>query len=597
MRVLARSNSRNSAGEPKPLGLFFFAGHGIQVGGKNLLLPSDFVPPEPLGSDPAAISAMETLVRKRSVELDEVLSNLSDARFFMGVVCLDCCRTRPGFMRSLSCGGARGDGARGGLANVSAHALQADGGTLIAFATAPDRVAKDASARMPHHSPFTAALLTRLEEADVPLHNLFMRITSDVLHDTDGEQEPWVQSSLRAAAEGVRLTSSGSSPCLAPEPGRSSSSVSAAAVAATTTPLPEFLAAWKLEEYLPALSELGVSDASDLPDVAADENMMASIKFRPLHVKRFRQAAAEAAGSAAAVPAAEATAPARSSAAEDALQQQVMRLHAELDAVKTRASASTAQDGAAVAEASVAWTEETVSRARFSLRAAPLSAKGFAVELSAADANPDTVVLVSATLAIRKGCSRDDADALVRVLSTAGDLMFEEWAENDSQVRAASPSLSVEVVCASGDDEHPSALLLTLQLGGEELATALRDDLLLWLAKVSHDLGCEGTPPTVNVLLDLGFTLQELQALGAAPLLGGLAASARVSVWPARWLPGAIGALNTQGKLPEASPVWQMLTMLRTTSLAVHVDSLADWRLHRLLNDDVRTALTSLTGA
>jgi hypothetical protein len=453
MRVLARSNSRLGAAELKPVGMFFFAGHGIQVGGKNLLIPSDFVPPEPLGSDPAAVSATETLVRKRSVELDEVLSNFSDARFFMGVVCLDCCRTRPGFMRCMSSGGSRGDGARGGLANVSAHSLQADGGTLIAFATAPDRVAKDASARMPRHSPFTAALLTRLEEADVPLHNLFMRVTSDVLNDTDGEQEPWVQSSLRAAAEGVRLTSSGSFAGWAPETlaaaagllgGRSSSSaagLAAAAAVALTTPLPEFLAAWKLDEYLPALHELGVSDTSDLPDVAADDDMMASVKFRPLHVKRFRQAAAEAAGSAA--PAAAALSPALCTAAEDALQKQVLRLHAELDAVKARASTSTSQDGgAAVIEASVAWSEAMVPRGRFSLRAAPLSAKGFAVELSAAEADPDTVVLASVTLAMREGCNRDDAEALARVLSTAGDLFWEEAAESDSEMRDVAHAVS-----------------------------------------------------------------------------------------------------------------------------------------------------------
>jgi hypothetical protein len=124
---------------------------------------------------------------------------------------------------------------------------------------------------------------------------------------------------------------------------------------------------------------------------------------------------------------------------------------------------------------------------------------------------------------------------------------------------------------------------------------------LLELAKVSHDLGCEGTPPTVNLLLELGFTLQELQALGPAPLLSALAASARVSVWPARWL-AAVGVLDdslgpNKGKLAEALPFFQVLTMLRETSLAVHLDSLADWRLHRLLkNNDVRMALTSLTG-
>ena len=100
------------------VGLFYFAGHGIQMDGQNYLLPAD------------TDMQNEDQVKYNTLRLDDVLDTLAQAGTPVKIVILDACRNNP-FQRTR--------GATGGLAAVT----QSPEGTLIAYSTAPGRVAKD----------------------------------------------------------------------------------------------------------------------------------------------------------------------------------------------------------------------------------------------------------------------------------------------------------------------------------------------------------------------------------------------------------------------------------------------------------------------
>src|SRR3954469_1552960 len=96
-------------------GLFFFAGHGMQVQGRNFLIPVD-----------AKISS-EQRVRLETIDVDIVLDQMAAARAKVSMVILDACRNHPFERRFRSAGG--------GLAQISAPE-----GTLLAYATSPGKV-------------------------------------------------------------------------------------------------------------------------------------------------------------------------------------------------------------------------------------------------------------------------------------------------------------------------------------------------------------------------------------------------------------------------------------------------------------------------
>jgi uncharacterized caspase-like protein len=106
------------------VGLFYYAGHGMQVRGKNFLIPID------------AEIETEGSVVSEAVDVDQVLSQLGPARLSM--VILDACRNNP-FERKFR------SSVSGGLAQIDAPT-----GTMLAYATAPGKVAADGTGtRMP----------------------------------------------------------------------------------------------------------------------------------------------------------------------------------------------------------------------------------------------------------------------------------------------------------------------------------------------------------------------------------------------------------------------------------------------------------------
>lgn len=146
--------------------LFFYAGHGIQVKGKNYLIPVD-----------AQIQS-EASIRAETVDVDGVLDQLTVSS--LNIVILDACRNNPFERRFRSIGG--------GLAQMDAPK-----GSLIAYATAPGKTAADGDSR---NGLYTQELLKHIQTPDLPLEAVFKRVRVGVMTASGEVQTPWETSSL-----------------------------------------------------------------------------------------------------------------------------------------------------------------------------------------------------------------------------------------------------------------------------------------------------------------------------------------------------------------------------------------------------------------
>ncbi len=151
------------------VGLFYFAGHGLAVKGRNFLVPVD------------ADIAREDEVAYRSFDVGEVLDKMDSARTPINLVLLDACRNNP-FARSFKT-------SQTGLAQMDAPA-----GTLIAFATAPGSVAQDGDSG--GNGLYTGALLKHLGTPGLAVEQMFKRVRVDVVAASKNSQVPWESSSL-----------------------------------------------------------------------------------------------------------------------------------------------------------------------------------------------------------------------------------------------------------------------------------------------------------------------------------------------------------------------------------------------------------------
>ena len=157
--------------------LFYYAGHGFQLSGKNYLLPVDI--------EAATIAELSN----KSVDVSELLRRLQTLPGGVNLVILDACRTHP-YLSTLRVGtrGPRGFGKTNGLAQVMAPK-----GTLIAFSTAPDSVSNDGDSR---NSTYTKYLLSYMASPGLPIEQLFKRVRVAVAEETREAQIPWESSSL-----------------------------------------------------------------------------------------------------------------------------------------------------------------------------------------------------------------------------------------------------------------------------------------------------------------------------------------------------------------------------------------------------------------
>jgi PQQ-dependent catabolism-associated CXXCW motif protein len=150
------------------VGLFYFAGHGVQSKGRNYLVPVN-----------ARVDS-ESQLEFDTVDTNRVLAAMDDAGNRVNLVILDACRDNP-FARSFR-------SASRGLAQ-----MEAAQGTYIAFATGPGSVAADGSGR---NGLYTQHLLQSLRQPDTDIDKVFRRVTADVARATGGKQVPWISSSL-----------------------------------------------------------------------------------------------------------------------------------------------------------------------------------------------------------------------------------------------------------------------------------------------------------------------------------------------------------------------------------------------------------------
>ena len=167
-----------SRGAGADVTLFFYAGHGLQVDGKNWLVPVD-----------AKLESKLDL-EHRAVKLDTVMDHMPGRH---NLVFLDACRNNPlavELARSMGLSRAV-DAATRGLAVADRGS-----GRFIGYATAADDVAADGPAG-DQNSPFTKALLSHIVRPGLSVPGMFQKVIQSVYDATGGRQVPWQASSLR----------------------------------------------------------------------------------------------------------------------------------------------------------------------------------------------------------------------------------------------------------------------------------------------------------------------------------------------------------------------------------------------------------------
>jgi hypothetical protein len=156
---------RNGGG----VGLFYYAGHGMQVKGRNYLIPI------------GARIETESDVEHESIDIARILGKMEDAGNPVNIVILDACRDNP-FAKSFR-------SARGGLARMDAPT-----GTIVAYATAPESVAADGNDQ---NGIYTKHLLKALIVPGLTIEQVFKTVRNSVINETDSRQIPWESTSLR----------------------------------------------------------------------------------------------------------------------------------------------------------------------------------------------------------------------------------------------------------------------------------------------------------------------------------------------------------------------------------------------------------------
>ena len=150
------------------VGLFYFAGHGIQVKGENYLVP--------IGADMEA----EDEVQDECINASAVLRKMETAGNRLNIIILDACRNNP-FSRNFR-------SAVRGLAQMDAPA-----GSILGYATAPGAVAADGAGR---NGLYTSKILEYMKQPGLEIGQLFRKVRVDVMAASNDAQVPWESSSL-----------------------------------------------------------------------------------------------------------------------------------------------------------------------------------------------------------------------------------------------------------------------------------------------------------------------------------------------------------------------------------------------------------------
>jgi hypothetical protein len=149
----------------KGMGLFFFAGHGLQIGGENYLVP--------VGDNFGG----EDDIKSRSLKAADVVDAMAASGSYLNVVILDACRDN-----------ALGKTPTRGLSRIDSNAR-----LFVSYSTSPGFVAQDGAGR---NSPYTKYLTEAITLPDLSLEQTFKHTLKGVYKETQGEQTPWISSSF-----------------------------------------------------------------------------------------------------------------------------------------------------------------------------------------------------------------------------------------------------------------------------------------------------------------------------------------------------------------------------------------------------------------
>ncbi len=197
------------------VGLFYYAGHGVQAQGRNYLIPVQ------------ARLLSESDLPQQAVDASAVLERMEQANNDLNIIILDACRNNPFAMKLRS-----GKGGAGGLA-----AMQAPKGSLIAFATSPGSVASDGSGE---NGVYTKHLLENLRTPGLQVEQMFKLVRSGVIAETNSQQRPWETTSIQG--DFVFADAGGAAP-VAEEPHAAAAPATTPATTSAATPAPADVAA------------------------------------------------------------------------------------------------------------------------------------------------------------------------------------------------------------------------------------------------------------------------------------------------------------------------------------------------------------------
>ncbi|TGQ66167.1 hypothetical protein EN829_022940 [Mesorhizobium sp. M00.F.Ca.ET.186.01.1.1] len=213
------------------LAVVFYAGHGMQVDGKNYLIPVD------------AELTSPAYLKTRTVQIDDFMAALPPDPA-IGVIILDACRDNP-LARTLAAAlpKSRSTSLGTGLAPVEAKSDGVGtGGLLIAYATDPGAIAFDGNGV---DSPYSTALARHLTEPGVEIQSALTRVRGEVTETTQGRQRPWHNASLgREVFLGKPVAAA------APAPANPAPDASNAAAASAPAPVASDPPSWEVEQRL-----------------------------------------------------------------------------------------------------------------------------------------------------------------------------------------------------------------------------------------------------------------------------------------------------------------------------------------------------------
>jgi hypothetical protein len=156
------------------VGLFYYAGHGMQVKGNNYLIPVD------------ASLKVEQDVDYDCVDAGRLLGKMEAAGTSTNIVILDACRDNP-FSRSWS-------GRSAGQGETGLAFMNAPSGSIIAYATSPGKTASDGTGK---NGIYTEAILQYIKVPSLSIEDFFKNVRVEVEKKSNRTQTPWESTSLK----------------------------------------------------------------------------------------------------------------------------------------------------------------------------------------------------------------------------------------------------------------------------------------------------------------------------------------------------------------------------------------------------------------